>query len=582
MPQSLTRLSEIPTEYVFTFKEGVFATLIGGLVGLIIALFAKIFDVVECAVKNVWFINNWTVIISPIIGLLISEYVIRKIAKVKSTGCGTHGFLEAYHFRDAYIHPMDTISKSLAAVTTIGFGGSAGLEGPSLTLGGGLVSALYEALKIKEEERYRFFLAGAAAGISAIFHAPLTGVLFALEIPYKRDIERGAFIDATLSSVTSYIVFISIHGTEALFPRLSYLPLLLDPRNILYSMLIGAIASVIGIAFIYMYRYLEKTVNALKHRYSWIPVNLTFGLLIGLIGFIEPRVLGTGYDVIREAAHGSLKIYTFTKNAYYNTILTCVILIVLKSLTTSLTLTSGGTGGLFIPSIYVGAMVGYMFSILEPTVPAEVFVTAGMASLIAVTNKTVLTAVAFAAETVGPSTIITMMIAATISYFASGNYSFYDTQALHKPSEKEIALRELYVHFEALENKGKILRAKDVMTTPMCLLRSDMTLKKALDTIRNKPFRVFPVTDAEGRFVGECFIEDLLAAAEKNPHIPLADFLVKPTLIVTPNFRIKLIIRRMIEENRTRAYVVDKEGRLIGIITTKDIILKLLPYLLSS
>ncbi|RLE81066.1 MAG: hypothetical protein DRJ51_04590 [Thermoprotei archaeon] len=568
----------------FTILETYFfAILIGGSVGLAVALMLYAFHSVEASIEELWTQQPFMVMLTPVIGLLLSQLLVLKLAYTKRAGCGTHAVLEAYNFGEAYVHPADTVVKTTASVATIGLGGSAGLEGPSLLLGSGIASLFNTILPIKDEDKPKFFLAGAAAGISAVFRAPLTGVLFALEIPFRRDVEREAFIHATLASVISYIVLAFFIGAERLFPPIPR-PILPSYYQIMLAVLVGLIAALIGRLFVRTYSFLEKISESLRREYGPLKVAIVGGLMIGLLGLIDRRVLGVGYEAIHEMVLGRLEAgFSLEATDFREVLIVAFLLLILKVIASSITLNFGGSGGLFIPSIFVGAALGYVLYFLDRSIPAEVYVMAGMAAVLAATNKTLFTSVAFTAETAGPATVITTMIAASVSYFFSGNESFYENQLLHKISEEEYTLKEAYVLLrERYPEVLSRIRAKDLMTRPRIVLRAGMTVAEAIKVVENHILRVFAVVDSEGRLIGQCFIENLIMASRRSKDLPLILTDIRDALRVHEDESLGEIIERMLEVNETRVYVVDQEGRLIGVITTRDILRRIIPYLMKA
>ncbi|RLE72563.1 MAG: hypothetical protein DRJ37_02585 [Thermoprotei archaeon] len=551
-----------------TTKEYIAIVVIGLVTSIAIALFLKLFQYVSSLVEEMVSANNVLLFLTIPAGLLIAYLVVVYLAEIKKTGCGTHGFLLSYHLHEGHASLRDTAVKATASAITIGCGGSAGLEGPSLAIGGGIASAIARLFKVREEKLARFFLAGGAAGLSAVFRAPLTGLFFALEIPYKRDIERDVFVDAAIASVISYLVFVSIYGVEALFPLYTKI-LPVTAIEVVYALILGVIAGVVGKIFVISFLSVEHRIVRIRKKKIKLLLPVIGGLLIALIGFIEPRVLGVGYETIHELILGREE-----------NILLLILLITFKIIATTITLNFGGSGGLFIPSIYVGAALGALFAFLTGE-PAEVYVMVGMTAVLAATNKTLLTAVAFTAETVGPASIIPSLIAATTSYFLSGSESFYDLQPIHRPTEKIHILQDLY-HRLSMRNPRilKEVKVKDVMVKPIAVLNDRMEISEAISKVQKYTFRVFPVVNDEGRLEGFIALEDLLSFTEKSRNLPVSLASIRPALKFKPEDNIGHAIERMFEENMDKAAVVDESERLIGIITTKDILKKLVTYLI--
>ncbi|MCL7398087.1 MAG: chloride channel protein [Thaumarchaeota archaeon] len=403
--------------------------LLGFVIGLAIFLLVNIYRLLNFVSLLV---VNWNSLLLPaftITALLGGYLTVKFLAKNKECGCGTDFMIERYHLGSGFVSLRDTISKTLASVITIGFGGSAGLEGPSLLLGGGISSFLTKKLKLDQKDIKRLFLCGAAAGFSAIFKAPLTGILFALEIPYKRDFETEVFIPASIASLTAYFTSVLTLGAETIFP--SSLPIMFIPSNpmhvtyLIHAFFLGILAAFVALVFMEFFER-TKTINRkLAGRFSMLYVAIIAGLILGVMGLVYPEVLGLGYDFIHK---------TITAKLGEPSLTTLIVLLILKIVTTSITLNFGGSGGLFIPSLYIGGALGLIYAQVLNFEPRVLCVMLAMSAMLAATSKSLLTSITLVAETVGPSFIIFTVFSAAVSYFLTGNRSFYKSQLLNKTS----------------------------------------------------------------------------------------------------------------------------------------------------
>lgn len=542
---------------------------IGLLVGLSVIAFLSLHGSIWCFTSAFIGTYSWVVIIIPTVGLGTSYLVVRFLARAKTTGCGTHHFLEVYHYEGGIISGRDTAGKTLASVLTIGLGGSAGLEGPSLLLGGGIASTLCQRLNIRREQLKLYLLAGAAAGVSAVFKAPLTGILFALEIPYQRDLAVEAFIPATVSSITAYFTLAGVLGVEILFPPILTL-VTPSVSMVLHSFAIGLIAVLCGVFFIEVYNIFGRLKSWLNA--SGLACALVGGVTLGVIGLCVPQVLGIGYDTIRTMATGEF---------YESPPGFLASLIIFKALATSITLNTGGSGGLFIPSIYVGAVLGALYSKAVLQTFSEVVVMAAMAATIAVTNKTLLTSVAFVAETVGPSSVIPTLVAAATSYFVSGTHSFYRyVQPIERPVEEEEAVAMLFHAAEknkSLQNlRGN--KVSDLMTPDPVALTENMNICEAIDTIREHSFRAYPIVTQDGVLIGYTTLEDLLSIPVEKRHLSVGNTPVRRALRVRKEDALLDVVKIMLDERVDHVYVVSDihTMKLVGVIAGIDIIRKLI------
>ncbi len=548
--------------------------LIGFIVGLSIILLSLLYSnfwSIFLALRN---FNPWFVILSVTVGLVLSYLIVKFVTVRKEVGCGTDEVIESYHYHSGFIPLRDTLSRTVASAITIGFGGSAGLEGPSILLGGGLASNITQKLNLKPGEIKTIMLAGASAGLAAIFKAPLTGILFALEIPYQRDIVREAFIPASLASITSYLTFIVFMGGERLFPIVSAL-VTPSPIDIVYLVILGLLASLVSIAFTRTFKVLGKFKG--KTVKSQLTIVLIGGLIVGFIGLHFPEVLGLGYEVIHSSVVGEL--YTLP-------ILILALILILKIVATSITLNFGGSGGLFIPSIYTGAILGAIYVNMlsfmpSGTMPNEIFIMATIAAVMAASNKTLLTSVTFVAEACGPSSIIPALIAASVSFFTSGKYSFYENQLLAKPEEEEEALSEAYHLLKEkaiIRIEGVKVKAKDVMTPNPVAINQGSKIKDVLRIMRIHRFRKYPVVDENNSLIGYITVEDILALPTRRRDLPVNQMLIHTPLRVAENEDLLSIIEKMVEIGEDHAYVVSdyKSNKLIGVIAGVDALRKIL------
>ncbi|MGQ9530928.1 MAG: chloride channel protein [Candidatus Bathycorpusculaceae bacterium] len=396
--------------------------ILGVSVGLAIFAFFRVYELLKSAFLFIIGWNPLLIVVCPIVALLGGYFTVKLLAESKNCGCGTDILVEIYHHKWGFISLKDTLGRSLAAALTIGLGGSAGLEGPSLLLGGGLSSFMMRKLKLSQKDIKTMFLCGAAAGFSAIFKAPLTGILFALEIPYKKDIETGVFVPASIASVTAYFVSALTLGTETIFPAPIFITLTLS--TLLHTTFLAVITALVALTFI---ETLEKTNSISKRLSSIFPIYaiiIVAGSFLGVIGLLYPETLGLGYEFIHKLVTSELE---------QSSIITLISILILKILATSLTVSFGGSGGLFIPALYVGGTLGLIYAQLWNLTPAVLYVMVAMAAMLAATSKSFLTSIALVAETVGSSFIILTVVSAAISYFITGKKSFYKSQLTRRP-----------------------------------------------------------------------------------------------------------------------------------------------------
>lgn len=386
-----------------------FSLLVGLAVGLAVVLVSTLYEFLWSFSRHFILRGGFWPLLFGCLALLSGLLVVKAVAGEKAGGCGTHRLIEAYNFKEGSLGFRESLGRTLASVLTIGLGGSAGMEGPSLLLGGGIASSLHRLLRPRGEEERVYVLAGAAAGLSAIFRAPLTGILFALEIPFQRDLAKEAFVPATFSSIAAYLVSASFLGVERVFPAIGG-GVTLSLELLAHSAALGVLAGFTAKLFVWVYEQLSR------FRRGAFPATLVGGALLGLIGVVAPQALGLGYDSIHAVLSGEAGSWTATF---------LLLLLSLKILATSITLSMGGSGGLFVPSLFVGAMLGAAYSRIALGADNAILAMCGMAGVVAAGNKTLLASVALVAETAGTPSLMTSLITATVAYYVSGSSSFY-------------------------------------------------------------------------------------------------------------------------------------------------------------
>ncbi len=501
----------------------------------------------------------------------LSYYLVKRFAKTKTTGSGTHTVLEAYHLTNGEVSLRDTAVKPIAAMLTIGLGGSAGPEGPSLLAGGGMASAMARHFKVKPDLRRRLFVAGAAAGLAATFRTPLTGILFALEIPYKNDLDRETFIEAIIASIPSYLLSVAILGPESIFGAIASVPLTLDVIGL--SLLLGVVCGLYAVLFTKTFSFMDKVGLRIKEKYGSAALVALCALFLGVSGVVSIYSIGVGLHFVDALIGGAAGI----------SIAVLVLTILLKTLVTTTTLNWGGSGGLFFPTIVIGAGLGYLFSLAFNINLAVMFIAVGMAALLAGTHKILLTPVAFVVETLGGVFAIPALLASGVSFVLSGKHSFYPLQPYTRLKTEGLALERFYLRGQkVVPNELQQTKAAEFMTKNPFILYKGTTVKAAVETFEEHNLRVMPVIDENNQVVGVVNLEDLgyIDVRQQEQFLPETIF-HKPTL-VAKDTSLECIALQMMDTQEDHVFVVDDEQQLIGVISGIDVVKKILELTASK
>lgn len=345
----------------------------------------------------------------------------------------TEEIIRSYHEHQGNLDMRPFFPKLLAAITTVGFGGSAALEGPSIYGGGAIGSWLWgklRRLRLGARDRRIMLICGAAAGMSAVFRAPLTGVVFALEMPYRDDLAHEALVPSLIASVVSFVTLSSFMGATPLFNFAGGRSF--DRQDLYWSALLGLIVGLIAVVFVVTFRRVRSFFVQWSAPH-WVKMTVG-GLGTALCGLLFLEIypgslvpLGPNYEavgMILNGHHGTSQLLAFSG---------------LKLSATVFTLGSGGVSAMFVPLFLTGGALGTAFaqSIVHSSSPG-LYAAVGMASFISAGYKTPLAAAVFVAEATGAHAfLIPALIGAAVAYSISGDASASGDQRLHEEVKRQ-------------------------------------------------------------------------------------------------------------------------------------------------
>ncbi|MCB1194151.1 MAG: chloride channel protein [Leptospiraceae bacterium] len=373
-------------------------------------------------------LNRFILFILPIIGGLITGSVIHFFCK-EASGTGTDEMVKSFHYNEGKMSLRAPIFKTIATIFTLASGGSAGKEGPTSQIGAGVGAVIGKIIGVGARARRSLLLAGTAGGLGAIFRAPFGGAMTAVEIIYKEDIESDSMIPCIISSVTAYLVFTGIAGSGSVFHVGGDISLKHYNELFLYFIL-GLLCFSVGFVFV-------KAFNFVENIFKKIPVHPIIkpamgGFVVGSIGYFFPEIIGSGFGLLQESING--KSLSEHSGLLYVSYLYLLIAF-LKIITTSFTIGSGGSGGVFGPSLFIGGMLGgfigtlakYYFPEYEFTVPP--FILVGMGSFFAGIARAPIAGMIMVCDMIGSYKLLPqLMIVSVLSFVLSHRWSIYKSQ----------------------------------------------------------------------------------------------------------------------------------------------------------
>ncbi|TAM84487.1 MAG: chloride channel protein [Acidobacteria bacterium] len=531
------------------------APVIGLLAGLAITGIAVvILDVIWPPVLDYFLRHHWAIVPGLLLGFVLTGLIMQYFV-VDPNEHSTEEIIRSYHEHQGDINMRYFLPKIVAAITTVGLGGSAALEGPSIYGGGAIGSWLWGKLRrfgLEPRDQRIMLISGAAAGMAAVFRAPLTGLVFALEMPYKDDLAHEALVPSLIASVVAYGTLASFLGSRPLFDFAGTTSF--TRNDLLWAAVLGAVCGLIAMAFDIAYRRFRTFVV----RYSvahWLKL-AAGGLLTGICGLVFVSIfkgslipLGPNYEAVDKillGQHTSIELAVFG---------------VFKLVATLFSLGSGGVSAMFVPLFLTGASFGTAFNQAVVHSPSpDLFAAVGMAAFIAGGYKTPLAAVVFVAEaTGGHAFIIPALVGAAVAYAVSGEASVSADQRLHEG----VRMQEL-----------GYFPVSRVMQENVVALQASSTLQTLADAAQNHAHHtVFPVYEGND-LLGTAAVWSLWKIEPQLwPQTPVRSITEKQAVRISGDCDVMEALRLLRKQSGQHILLItSSDGQLEGVVTRTDIL----------
>ena len=511
-------------------------------------------------------------LVLPIIGIFLTVLVVKKLLHGKLDKGLSH-----IHYAIANkssIVPKDQMyAQILTSSLTVGFGGSAGLEAPIVITGAAIGSNYSKTYHLNYKERTLLLACGIAAGIGATFNAPIAGVLFALEVLII-DISISAFTPLIISAATGALISKIILQDDIL---LSFQSQSFNYNNVPFYILLGLLA---GIISVYHSRAFTKIENIFSKSPNKIYLNAAIGgLAIAALLFVFPTLFGEGYQSIKSLAlqqpenlldNGVFQNYK--SNGWFVLIFVGVLIFV-KAIATALTLGSGGNGGNFAPSLFVGSYLGFFLSrclnMLNLTnLPESNFTMVGMAGILSGLYHAPLTAIFLIAEITGGYTLmIPLMIVSSISYAISKYFEAFsmDTKILGQSGKIFTDDRD--------HNILTTIRTSNLIETDFQKISPNDTLGNLVEIISKSTRNIFPVTDTENKLLGIIILDnirDIMFKNEMYDKVTAKELMTNPPTTISPTQTMETVMKKFDETGAWNLPVIDN-GQYVGFISKSSV-----------
>ncbi len=512
-------------------------------------------------------------LILPVGGLLVGWLTTRFAPEAE--GHGTEQLIRTFHDLGGRVRRRVVAIKALTSAITIGTGGSAGQEGPVAQIGSGVGSAAADALHLSDRDRRIFLLAGSSAGIGALFTAPLGGALFAPEVLYsKPEFEGEAIIPCIISSIVAYSTFTTITGEEKaivipgeILETLSHR----DWRELGVYLVLAILCTLVSWLYV-------RTFDGLRTGFARLtpvprPIRPAIGglLLAGLAFAIAPwagtsGVLGGGYELIKTSIAGELPIAIMG------------VLVLGKILSTSLSIASGGSGGVFAPSLAIGALLGAIVGktaevwLPDLDISPSCYALVGMGGFFAGVAKTPIASIIIVCEMTGSYGLLTpLMLVSVLHLMLAQRWTIYDTQVPGMVESPAHAGDFVVDVLERVLVKDLLDGAREPQP-----ISENTTLRRALDIVSKAQGYYFPVVDKEERMVGIFSLSDvrrIFQEMEVADVVIVRDFMVENVITTTPQDNLNTALQKLNEYglHEIPVVAVEDDRRVIAMLTRNNL-----------
>jgi len=507
--------------------------------------------------------SRWVLLILPAAGGLLSGWLVYTFAP-EAEGHGTDAAIDAYHRKGGFIRGRVPIVKTIASSITLTTGGSGGREGPIAQIGAGFGSFLASCFKLTDRERRIMMAAGVGAGVGSIFRAPLAGALFAAEVLYRDpEIEAEVVIPAGITSVVAYCLFCLVFGWGSLFSSPDFVfrrPMELGPYLVLALVLVGA-----GALYVKCFYAVVDLVKNLRIPRILKPA--LGGLCTGIIGFFLPQTLSFGYGFVQQAIDNQVGIGFL------------LALALGKIFTTSFSIGSGGSGGVFGPSVVIGGAlggaVGQFFHAWLPGVVAApgAFVVVGMAGFFTAVSNTPISTIIFVSEmTNSYHLLLPSLLVCSVAYLGSRRWTIFRNQVQNRLASPAHAGDFFVDVLQTIRVKDLIDRIK-----PVQMIDQGMRLDDFKRYFSQTDQHYFPVKDENGRMVGIFSINDVRAvlfSAEVEPLVVMRDICAGEVITTTAEEDLNQVLKKFTVKNIDSLPVVSQDDptMLIGMLSRREVI----------
>ncbi|MDW3211966.1 MAG: chloride channel protein [Reichenbachiella sp.] len=555
-----------------------FTLMLSGIVGLIAGLAAvtlkESVHFIQAILKNYIYTSgfDFLYLFYPLAGIVLTMVISRYILKEK-LGHGITQILFVISKRSSIVKRSMMYSRMITSAITVGFGGSVGLEAPIVVTGSAIGSNLATLTHLNYKKRTLLIACGASGAISAIFNSPIAGVIFAIEV-ILTDVTINKFIPILLSSVTGSLVSLSLLGDDLLFSFKLKDPFLAE--HVHYYIFLGIACGIVSVHFTRLTYVIERWIKKVTNDWSRAMVG---GIGLALIVLTFPPIYGEGYDTIKQLLNGNDDIIFNNSLIYGGTDKTLLIIILLfailvvKPVASALTIGSGGSGGIFAPSLFMGGIAGYLFAktvnfILPVTISSSNFTLVAMCGVMSGVLHAPLTAIFLIAEiTGGYELFVPLMLVSAISFIT---ISYFEKHSLYTKSLIEKG--DLIKHDKDRQVLS-LMKVDKIIESDLLTIMYDAKLEDMIKLIKKSKRNIFPVLNYVGGLEGIITLDDIrekMFDEEARKNIVVKEIMQLPPAEVHPDDSMQTVMNKFEITQAWNLPVID-EGQYIGFLSKSRI-----------
>lgn len=512
--------------------------------------------------------NNYLYLIFPLIGLILTTIIVQRVFKGK-LGRGSANIIRSIVKKAGFLPKDQMYSHVVTSSLTVGFGGSAGLESPIVTTGASIGSNYAKTYHLIYKDRVLLLACGASAGIAAAFNAPIAGVLFSLEVLLV-DVSISAFIPLIISAAFGALLANIILGSSIL---LNFnLPEAFSYYNVPFYMVLGILCGLISVYYSRMYDRIEERIKSSAHKPYFNAIRGGFILLAIILVF--PSLFGEGYESIKDLANDKTfplihrSIFENWLSNEWLILLFVGIIMLLKVVAAAVTIGSGGNGGNFAPSLFVGAYLGYFFSktfdmLGVGNLPIKSFTLVGMAGILTGVFHAPLTGIFLIAEiTGGYQLMIPLMIVSALSYTVVRYFEpmSMDAKKLAKKGDVLTSNKDLTIL--------SAIKLDNIMDRDFQVVNPDMNLGELVHVIQRSTKNSFPVLVNKNQLIGMIYLDnirEIMFDTTKYETLFVRDIMSAIPPIIHYQNSIHAVMKKFDESNRSILPVIHND-QFIGFI----------------